>query len=125
MPGFIPHFIAGNAMFLIGSYYIQNYTTLELNIKKQSLLYLVCITASIIPDFPLALYYAFHIGSFELLAKTHSFLHYIISPLSVLFFIGISIIYPVKNKSIWIIGIMCIILHILMDALIQETGIWI
>jgi len=125
MPGFIPHFIAGNAMFLIGSYYIQNYTDLDLTRQKQAILYFVCITASIIPDFPLALYYALHIGSFEMLARPHVMLHYIISPLSVILFIGLSMIYPVKNKPIWVIGILCIILHIFMDACISETGVWI
>jgi hypothetical protein len=125
MPGFIPHFVAGNAMFLIGSYYIQNYTSLDLRRPQQLGFYIMCITASIIPDFPLALYYALHIGSFELLVGPHAFLHYIISPIAVLFFIFLNMIYPVKNKPIWIIGILCILLHITMDALIQETGVWI
>ena len=125
MPGFIPHFVAANAMFLIGSYYIQNYTDLVLTKKKHVLLYAVCLFSSIIPDFPLALYYAFHIGSFEVLVHPHAFLHYIISPIAVVFFIMLNYVYPVKNKPIWIIGILCILLHIMMDALIQETGLWI
>lgn len=125
MPGFIPHFIAGNAMFLIGSYYIQRYTSLDLTRQKQVLFYFICITASIIPDFPLALYYAFHIGSYDLLVQPHAFLHSIISPLSVIFFIILNFIFPVKNKPLWIFGILCILLHIMMDAIIQETGLWI
>ena len=125
MPGFIPHFIAGNAMFLIGSYYIQHYTSLELTRRKHIFFYIICIIFSIIPDFPLALYYAFHIGSYELLVQPHAFLHYIISPVSVLFFIMLNFIYPVKNKPLWIFGILCILLHIMMDAIIQETGLWI
>lgn len=125
MPGFIPHFIAGNAMFLIGSFVIQNYTQLELSRKQHVLFYLICITASIIPDFPLALYYGFHIGSYDLLLQPHATLHYIISPLAVFFFIMLNFIFPVKNKPIWIVGILCILLHIVLDSFIQETGIWI
>ena len=125
MPGFILHFIAGNALFLIGSYGIQNYTQLELTWKKQILLYGVCIGSSIIPDFPLALYFAFHLGSYDLLLQPHAQLHYIISPLAVILFIILSFIFPVKNKPIWIMGIFCILIHIIMDSLIQETGIWI
>jgi len=125
MPGFIPHFIAGNAMFLIGSYVIQNHTQLEFTRSKQILLYLICIVCSIIPDFPLALYYGLHIGSFDLLVKPHAYLHRIISPLAVIIFIIVSLITPLKNRLLWIIGILCILLHIIMDAFINETGIWI
>lgn len=125
MPGFIPHFIAGNAMFLIGSYIIQSHTQLEFTRSKQLLLYFICIVCSIIPDFPLALYYGLHIGSYKLLIQPHAYLHRIISPLAVILFIIVSLITPLKNRSIWIIGIICILLHILMDAFISETGIWI
>lgn len=125
MPGFIPHFVAGNAMFLIGSYYIQNHTDLEFNKSKQFGFYSICIISSIIPDFPLALYYAFHLGSYQLLIGPHAMLHAIISPIAVIFFITLNTVFPVKNKPIWIFGILCILLHIVMDAIIQETGIWI
>jgi hypothetical protein len=125
MPGFIPHFIVGNAMFLIGSYYIQNYTDLHFPRSKQFGFYSICIISSIIPDFPLALYYALHIGSFQLLVGPHAMLHAIISPIAVILFIILSTIFPVKNKPIWIFGILCILLHITMDAIIQETGVWI
>ncbi|MDG6219564.1 MAG: hypothetical protein QCI00_09020 [Candidatus Thermoplasmatota archaeon] len=125
MPGFIPHFIAGNAMFFLGSYYIQHHTQLEYTKKNMLLLYIICIGCSIIPDFPLALYYGLHVGSFEALVKPHAFFHFIISPLAVLFFIILDLFHPVKKRPLWIIGILCIILHIIMDALIEETGIWI
>ena len=125
MPGFIPHFIVGNAMFLIGSYYIQNHTDLSFPRSKQFGFYTICILSSIIPDFPLALYYALHIGSFQMLVGPHAMLHAIISPIAVVLFIILSTIFPVKNKPIWIFGILCILLHIAMDAVIQETGVWI
>lgn len=125
MPGFIPHFIAGNAMFLLGSYYIQNYTQLPYTTTNKTLLYLICITSSILPDFPLALYYSLQVGSFETLVKPHALLHYIISPLAVVFFIGLDVVYPVKKRPLWIMGILCIILHIFMDSILSETGIWI
>lgn len=125
MPGFIPHFIVGNAMFLLGSYYIQHHTQIAYNKKTILLLYFICIGCSIIPDFPLALYYGFHVGSFETLVEPHAFLHYIISPLAVFSFIILDLVHPVKKRPLWAIGILCIIIHIIMDAIIQETGVWI
>ena len=124
MPGFIPHFIAGNAMFLLGSYYIQNHTQLEFHTKNKLILYLICIGGSIIPDFPLAIYYGLHVGSYDALIEPHALLHYIISPVAVVFFISLDLMYPMKNRPLYIIGILSIILHIIMDALIKETGIW-
>jgi hypothetical protein len=125
MPGFIPHFIAGNAVFLIGSYYIINHTNLDYNLKNKLLLYFICIGCSIIPDFPLGLYYTLHVESYNAMLQPHEILHYIISPVAILIFIILDLLYPIKKRPFWIIGILCIIIHIIMDALIQETGIWI
>jgi len=125
MPGFIPHFIAGNAVFLIGSYFITNYTKIQYTTKNKLLLYFICISCSIIPDFPLALYYGLHVGTYNTLIEPHTLLHYIISPAAIFIFIILDLVYPIKKRPFWIIGILCIIIHIIMDSLITETGIWI
>lgn len=125
MPGFIPHFVAGNAMFLIGSTIIHKYATLEMTRKNTFILYFICICCSIIPDFPLALYYLFHIGTIDFLMQPHILLHKIISPIAVFIFIIFSLIFPSKYKPFWAVGVLCILLHILMDALIQESSLWI
>lgn len=125
MPGFIPHFIAGNALFLIGSYFIQYYTK-AMNTKWTLMtLYLVCIFCSIIPDFPLGLFYVLHIGSYNDFIGMHSLLHIIISPIAVIvFIIGYSLHPSLKVKSMGIMAILCIFVHIILDATINEMSIW-
>jgi len=124
MPGFIPHFIAGNAMFLIGSYFIQKYTSILYNHQNKIFLYIVCILSSIIPDFPLGFFYLFNFGTFESLVSYHAQLHLIISPLATISFIILASLNAIKKQPIWIIGLLCIFLHIFMDATIHEIGVW-
>jgi hypothetical protein len=125
MPGFIPHFLTGNLIFL-SSYIVLSYLPTYQQSKKDTLfLYGLCIICSIIPDFPLGLYYLFHISTFNTLLDYHSFLHKIISPTVVIIFILFSVFNIIKKKYIWIIGIICIIIHILLDATIEEMGVWI
>lgn len=124
MPGFFPHFLAGNALFLMGKYYMHVKDT-NVTVKKQLGLYTICIISSIIPDTFLGVYYTLHIGNPALIGTMHTFLHYIISPTSLFIFLILDVISPLKYKFFWIIGIICILVHVIMDVFIQETGIWI
>ena len=123
MPGFIPHFIAGNAMFLLGGIYIQRYTDIPMTTKNNLILYGVCIGSSIIPDFPLGLYHILSFGTFETLVVYHSQLHLIISPIASITFIILAWLNLIKKKQIWIMGVFCIFLHIIMDANLHEIGV--
>ena len=123
MPGFFPHLIAGCVMFIIGRYYYKSY--FDGKTKEQLLLAVVCLSFSSIPDFPLGLYYMFHILSFEVLVQYHSFLHIIISPIAIAILLILKYRVDTKRESIWFMGLWCIVLHIVMDLFIQETGVWI
>ena len=125
MPGFIPHFLAGHFIFLLSYGILYSYTSLEKTTNNTLLLYSVCIIFSIIPDFPLGLFYILNIGTFSSLLQYHALLHKIISPLAVSVFIVLSVFNIIRKKQIWIVGVFCIILHIFLDATIEEMGVWI
>jgi uncharacterized membrane protein len=125
MPGFLPHFIVGNILFFFGWQYIKTFLKKDFTRREYLLLYVVCIFGSIIPDFPLGLYYLFNISTFDSLLRYHIFLHLIISPLAVGFFIILNVIGNVRKKPIWIFGVLSVIIHVLMDATIEEMGVWI
>ena len=125
MPGFLPHFIVGNILFFIGWQYTSTLLKKDFTRNEYLLLYVVCLFGSVIPDFPLGLYYLFNVGSFDSLIMYHIFLHLIISPLAVGVFIILNIIGNVRKKPIWIFGVFSVIIHVLMDAMIEEMGVWI
>jgi len=124
MPGFIPHFIAGNAMFLIGSVFIQKFSKLQYNSTNVILLYVVCIFSSILPDFVLSIYYIFNIGSYADLVIIHAQFHQIVSPIAAVVFVILAGLDIIKKKAIWIMAPICIILHIIMDATISESSVY-
>jgi hypothetical protein len=125
MPGFLPHFIMGNVFFFIGWQYLKNFSDETYYGRDYLLLYIVCIFGSIIPDFPLGLYYLFGISSFTTLLRYHIILHLIISPLAVISFIILNSVSNSRSKPIWLFGVICVIVHVLMDATIEEMGVWI
>jgi len=88
------------------------------------LLYAVCIIGSIIPDFPLGLYYVFHIGSYASLLPVHALFHTIITPSAIILFTVLSIIVDKHKRPIWLLGLMSVFIHIIMDYTIQEMGVW-
>ena len=125
MPGIIPHLIAGTSMFLIGEYYFRHKLKDSVSISNHLLLLCVCLFFSLFPDFPLGIYYIFHIYSWELLLNYHVLLHTIITPISLAVLLILKFIIKTKREPIWIMGIICILIHITMDAYIHEGGIWI
>jgi hypothetical protein len=125
MPGFLPHFLMGNIIFLFGWQFMKVFSKEQYDKKDYFLLYIVCLIGSLIPDFPLGLYYLFGISSFESLLQYHITLHLLISPLAVSFFIVLNLIANVRTKPIWLFGVISVIIHILMDATIEEMGVWI
>ena len=128
MPGIIPHLIAGISLFLGGGLYLKHISKKEFRTNDRLLLFGVCILFSIIPDFPLGLYYIFNISTKQILLEYHSFLHTIITPISLiilLFLIILKFIKKTKKEPIWIMGIICILTHIIMDLYIHEGSLWI
>jgi hypothetical protein len=124
MPGFFPHFLAGCAMFVIGRYYFKKYFDGNEKIRERLLLAVVCISFSFLPDIVLVFYYVTHYFSFGGLLPYHNFVHLLMIPIAVGALVIIRFFIDLKRKPIWIMGFWCILLHITMDLLIQETGIW-
>ena len=122
MPGAIPHLIAGSAMFIIGRYYYRSYFDGDNKFKEKILLAIICLSFSILPDFFLLIYYTTHILPFCTFLPFHDFLHIIFSPLAILILLILKFKANTKREPIWIIGIWCIIIHLIMDLFILEHG---
>ena len=125
MPGIIPHLLAGTGMFLIGEFYFHYKSKTDHPLTDHILLLGVTLFFSLFPDFPLGLYYMFGIFSPNILMEYHDFLHNIMTPLSIGGLLVIKYIVNTKKEPIWIMGIICVLLHITMDAYIHEGGLWI
>jgi hypothetical protein len=84
----------------------------------------VCLIFSLIPDFPLGLYYIFNIYSPEILIEYHLLSHQIFTPISLIILSILIFLIKYKRTPIWILGTFCIIVHIFMDIYIHEGGLW-
>ena len=124
MPGVIPHLLAGFAMFFVGWMYFRSYFAVRMHREKLYLLF-VCLVFSCLPDIIYGLNYAFNILPFTILGPYHVFLHLIFTPASLVVLFLLKFKIDVKRKPIWIMGFACIILHIIMDLIIHEGGMWI
>lgn len=125
MPGVIPHLIAGIAMFIIGRYYFRRYFDGNDKVKEHILLLFVCLSFTFIPDFFLIIYYTTHIASFCDFLPYHNFVSLISGPIAIIGLLILKYGVDIQKKPIWIIGLWCIILHVIMDFFIQDTGVWI
>jgi hypothetical protein len=124
MPGAIPHLVAGGAMFIIGRLYYSSYFDGKEKFKERLLLAGVCLIFSLIPDFILAIYYTTNFSEFCTLLPIHNFVHLIFSPVAIIILIILKLKLNVKREPVWIIGLWCIIIHVVMDLIIQEHSFW-
>jgi hypothetical protein len=125
MTGVIPHLIVGIGLFGVGEIYYKRKSLVQISTGNHILLAMVCLGFSIIPDFPLGLYYIFHINSFEILLSYHVILHTILTPISLIGLVLLKFIINTKSEPIWTLGLLAIIIHITMDLYIHEGGLWI
>lgn len=125
MPGIIPHLLAGSSMFLVGEFYFHYKSKITHPPIDHMLLLGVTLFFSLFPDFPLGIYYMFNLYSPEILMDYHITLHTIITPLSLAGLLVIKYVVNTKKEPIWIMGIICILIHITMDTYIHEGGLWI
>jgi hypothetical protein len=116
--------IAGLGFFVIGESYYRFISKTKINRNDHLLLLGICFIFSLIPDFPLGIYYVFHISTKEVLKYYHNFSHQIFTPISLIILIALIILRKNKRTPIWILGMICIIVHIIMDAYIHEGGLW-
>ena len=120
MPGLIPHLIAGTALYFIGVSYYRSY----FKENNKLLLAIVCLTFSVIPDLFLGLYYTTNLLSYETLLPYHVFTHMILTPIAIIIFTLLLLIFDTKRKPIWVMGIWALLLHIVMDILIEEMNLF-
>jgi len=124
MPGAIPHLIAGSAMFIIGRYYFKSYFDGNDKVKERILLLFVCLSFTFILDFFLIIYYTTHTASFCDFLLYHDFLHLISGPMAIVGLLILKFVVDIKTKPVWIMGLWCMILHVIMDYFIPDFGIW-
>jgi Na+/melibiose symporter-like transporter len=121
MPGVLPHLFAGTVLYLFGKFIFKDYF-----IKKPDDLFflaVVCLLTSILPDVSLGIYYFTHILSFETLKEYHNLVHFIFSPIAfIILFIPI-FWKGLSKRPIWIMGLLAIGIHVVMDLLFQEYNI--
>ena len=122
MPGVFVHLIAGSAMFFIGRYYFKNYFDGEHKKKERLFLAAICLSFSLLPDFFLGIYYTTHILSLDFLVPFHIFVHLIFSPIAIVVLLILKYVINVNREPVWVMGLWCIVLHIVMDLFIPEIG---
>jgi hypothetical protein len=122
MPGVIPHLIAGFTLYFIGRYSFSSYFKNDQKYKKHFLLAFVCILFSLIPDFFLGIYYLSHLEPIKVLMPYQIFTHLVLTPIVCGVLLLLIVRFDTKRKPIWITGVWALILHIIMDLLIQETS---
>ena len=124
MPGIIPHLATGVGFYLIGEVYYKYASKKKINTGDHVLLLGVCLIFSLIPDFPLGLYYIFNLQPKEVLLEYHVFLHQIITPISLIILGVLFFLRKNKRAPIFMLGMICIIVHVIMDLYIHEGGLW-
>jgi hypothetical protein len=125
MPGAIPHLIVAITMIVIGRYYFKNYFNKSEKIKKLLILAIVCLIFGFIPDFFLIIYYTTHVFSFCEILPFHNFILTISGPVAIIGLLILIFKVDIKTKPIWIMGMWCILLHVILDLFIPDTSIWI
>ena len=128
MPGALVHLTTGFIMFFIGKYYFRNYFQGEKKTKEKILLLLTCIFFSSIADIVLIIYYTTYILPYCTLLPYHNLIHLFLFPITITTLFIITYIVETKRKPIWIMGMWCLLLHLLMDLIIPDStipNIWI
>jgi membrane-bound metal-dependent hydrolase YbcI (DUF457 family) len=120
----LPHFFAGLAMFIIGRSFYKEYFEEKDNFKEHLFLLFVCLSFSFLPDIILIAHYTTKVSSYATLSPYHTIIHIIIVPTSIMLLIILKYKIEVKREPIWIMGLWSLILHVIMDFLIPEQGLW-
>ena len=123
MAGLIPHLIAGGVLYFIGRYYYQDYFQGEQAMERKLLLAFLCVFLSVIPDVFIGTYYTTHILSFDTLMPYQIFAHYMFLPIGIIGFAVLAFLLDIKRKPLWSMAFCALLLHFLMDLLLNETGL--
>ena len=124
MPGILSHVVAGCAMFIVGRYYYRSYFDGDNKTKERLLLTFVCLSFSFIPDFFLGIYYTTHILPKCTFIPYHNFTHVALIPVAIVGLLILTYLVKTKRKSIWVMGLWSILLHIAMDFFIHTESLF-
>jgi Na+/melibiose symporter-like transporter len=125
MAGLIPHLIAGGVLYLVGRYYYQEYFQGEHARWRKLMLAFLCVFLSVIPDVFIGTYYTTHILSFDRLMPYQRFAHYVLLPIGIIGFALLAFLLDTKRKPLWTMAFCALLLHLLMDLLLDEAGLFI
>jgi uncharacterized membrane-anchored protein len=125
MPGFLPHLIAGFAMFFIGRYYYNDYFVGKNKLKENFLLLFICLFFSFIVDIFLIVYYLTKVFPLKTFLPYHNLAAIIAGPIVIFLLFFLMFKDNIKYKPILIIGLWSIILHLVMDFFLPHAGLWI
>jgi len=123
MSGFFVHLAIGVSLFFIGKYFFKKY--FDGNFKGEILLFISCVSFSLLPDVFLGVYYTTYILPFNTVLPYHNLFHIILFIIAVVGLIILNLKPKTTRHPIWIMGFLAIILHFIMDLFVPETGIWI
>ena len=121
MPGAIPHLIAASAMFIVGRFYFKRYFDDPDKSWDVLILAVVCLLFSFLPDFFLIIYYTTHVLPFCDFLPYHDLLYLISGPIAIVGLLILKYRVDIERKPIWIMGMWCILLHIVMDFFIPDA----
>jgi len=121
MAGLLIHLIAGGAVAIAGRYYYNDYFKGD-KYRERLYLAIVCILFSVLPDAFLGVYYLFPGITVEMM-NLHVFLHMVIFPASIIGLYLLKVKYDVKYEPIIVMGLWCIVLHMVLDFTFIESGI--
>ena len=123
MSGFFVHLAVGVTLFFIGKYFFKKY--FEDNSKGEILLFISCVSFSILPDVFLGIYYTTYILTFNAILPYHNLFHIILCIIALIGLIILNLKPKTTRHPILIMGFIAITLHFIMDLFVPETGMWI
>ena len=124
MPGALPHLFAGCTLYLVGRLYYRNYYQEENITKERFLLFISCLFFTFIVDIVLIFHYLTNLFDIEVMWCLHSLVHNIFFFAAIVSLFIFSLSTKIKRKPIWIMGMWAIILHVIMDFFLPDTGIF-
>jgi hypothetical protein len=123
MPGILPHLAAVFILTYIGLRRYPDYFQGEEETCERYQLFFVVLICSFIPDSILAFHYLTGISSFDVLARFHSILHFLLMWASIILLLLLRYRIEPKRKPLWVMGSWAILLHVIMDIFIPDSGI--
>jgi hypothetical protein len=126
MPGAIPHLITGLTIFFVTLIFYKNYLKKQLTERGFFSLFIICLFFSIFPDIFLIIFYSTNMYNKCIFEPYHIIFHLLLIPFSLIAYLLIKFKLKIKNEEIYIIAIICILVHLILDIFApEEINMWI